>query len=319
MTRNTSLITAALAAGLLALPAAANPLLNESWIAKASYEQVAKAIANGADPNARITHGGRSYTPLKAAANFDNKDAIRALCEAGADGDMSGKPGTARPLHYAADAEAVALLHDCGALVWSTDSNGLTPLHYAAEDSRLSAMEALIRRGADVNAATATVGNTPLHRAAKYGHPAAVQILLKAGADINAVNRSDVTPLYKAAKNNIPEVVEVLLDAGADPAIHANNRFVSSMVPSPAEAARGNRKLRGHPVMARLEVGMTTASPQATPTPGCDGYVVQASDRRLGDVALKVLGDRARWTEIARLNGISAQAPHRVGQCLALP
>ena len=310
MTRKPSLLTAAMTAALLALPAAGNPLLNERWIAKASYEQVQKAIAGGGDPNA--VRGG--FTPLKAAANFDNKDAMRALCEAGADGDMPAKPGTARPLHHAADAEAVALLHDCGALVWSTDSYGSQPLHYAAMDSRLSSMEALIRRGADVDARD-RIGNTSLHDAAKYGHPAAVQILLEAGADVNARNRSDATPLHKAARHNIPEVVQILLEAGADPTIHANNRFVSSMVPSPAEAARGNRKLRGHPVMARLEVGMTTASP----SPGCDGYVVLPTDRRLGDVAEKVLGDRSRWTEIARLNGITAQAPHRVGQCLALP
>ena len=311
MTRNTSLITAALAAGLLAAPAAANPLLNESWIAKASYEQVRKAIAAGADPNARKAHGRGSFTPLKAAANFDNKDAIRALCEAGADGDMPGKPGTARPLHYAADAEAVALLFDCGGVVWSTDSYGSQPLHYAAMDNRFSAMKALIRRGADPNARD-NIGNTPLHDAGKFAWPAAVQILFEAGADINATNSGNFTPLHKAATHNIPEVVEVLLDAGADAAIRDEDGLY------PADLARKrNRKVRSHPVMARLEVGMTTASPAATS--GCDGYIVQASDRRLGDVAEKVLGDRSRWTEIARLNGITAQAPHRVGQCLALP
>ena len=314
MTRKPSLITAAMTAALLATPAAANPLLNESWIAKASYEQVQKAIAGGADPNARKAHGRGSFTPLKAAANFDNKDAIRALCEAGADGDMPGKPGTARPLHHAADAEAVALLFDCGGVVWSTDSYGSQPLHYAAMDSRLSSMEALIRRGADVDARD-RIGNAPLHDAAKYGHPAALQILLEAGAEINATNSGDFTPLHKAATHNIPEVVEVLIEAGANPAIRDEDGLY------PADLARKrNRKVRNHPVMARLEVGMTTASPAADPaTPGCDGYVVQASDRRLGDVALKVLGDRARWTEIARLNGITAEAPHRVGQCLALP
>ena len=317
MTRKMRLIGASLAVALLAWPAAANQLLNERWIAKASYEQVQKAIANGADPNARITHGGRSYTPLKAAASSDNKEAMRALCEAGADGDLPGKPGTARPLHYAADAEAVALLFDCGARVWSTDSYGTQPLVYAAEDNRFSAMEALIRRGADPNAGN-NVGNTPLHAAARDGHPAGVQILLASGAEINVTNRGNFTPLHKAATHNIPEVVEVLLDAGADAAIRDEDGLY------PADLARKrNRKLRGHPVMARLEAaaaGTTPASPSADPaSPGCAGYIVTASDRRLGDVALKVLGDRSRWTEIARLNGITAQSPHRVGQCLALP
>ena len=119
----------------------------------------------------------------------------------------------------------------------------------------------------------------------------------------------------KAARFNIPEVVELLLHAGADPTIRTKNRRFNA-----ADVAKAdNPKVARHPVMARLEVGMTTASPAEAPASGCDGYVVQASDRRLGDVALKVLGDRARWPEIARLNGITAQAPHRVGQCLALP
>ena len=345
MTRITRLIAAALA-GLLALPAAANQLLNEDWIAKASYEQVQKVIQGGADPDAARS----GYTPLMVASRAGNHGAIRALCEAGADGNRPAKPGQHGPLHYAADAQVVALLFDCGALVWAPNSNGMTPLHYAAEDNRAGAMEALIGRGADPdartdqgwtplhiavrhgrleaaqvllaggadpNAADPKFGNTPLHSASRHSNLLAMEALLEAGGDPNARNRSDVTPLYTAAKYNIPEVVQVLLDAGADPTIHANNRYVSSMVASPAEAARGNRKLRGHPVMARLEVGMTTASPGATP--GCDGYVVQATDRRLGDVAEKVLGDRSRWTEIARLNGISAENPHRVGQCLALP
>ena len=311
MTRKPSLITAAMTAALLALPAAANPLLNERWIAKASYEQVQKAIAGGA--NVHAVNGSQGFTPMMAAANFGNHEAVRALCEAGGDPVRGARTPGAGPMHFAADAETVAQLFDCGGVVWATDSHHSQPLHYAARRDRYSAMRALIRRGADVNAATAPIGNTALHTAAKYAQPAAVQILLEAGADINAVNRSDVTPLYKAAKFNIPEVVEVLLDAGADPTIRTKNRRFNA-----ADVAKAdNRKLRGHPVMARLEVGMTTASPATTP--GCDGYIVLPTDRRLGDVAEKVLGDRSRWTEIARLNGITAQAPHRVGQCLALP
>ena len=38
-----------------------------------------------------------------------------------------------------------------------------------------------------------------------------------------------------------------------------------------------------------------------------------------GDVAERALGDRSRWPEIARLNGLTAERPHRLGQCLELP
>ena len=181
MTRKMRLIGAAVAVAMLAWPAAANQLLNERWIATASYEKVAKAIAGGADVDAARS----GYTPLMVASRAGNHDAIRALCEAGADGNKPAKPGQHGPLHYAVDAEVVALLFDCGALVWAANSHGLTPLHYAAEDNRAGAMEALIGRGADPNARTGQ-GRTPLHIAARYGRLEAAQVLLAGGADVNA-------------------------------------------------------------------------------------------------------------------------------------
>ena len=311
MTRKMRLITAA-AVAMLALPAAANQLLNEDWIAKASYEQVQKVIQGGADVNAENRSQG--YTPLMAASRHGNLLAMEALLDAGVDPNRPVAETGLVAMHFAATGKAVSLLFDHGASVSIRGENGLTPLHLVAREGTPEAVQALIRRGADVNAGSPPVDNTPLHDAAKYAQPVVVQILLEAGAEINARNRSDVTPLYKAAKFNSPEVVELLLDAGADPTI----RTVRGNAADVAKA--DNPKVANHPVMARLEAaaaGMTTASPGATP--GCDGYIVQAADRRLGDVAEKVLGDRSRWTEIARLNGITAQAPHRVGQCLALP
>ena len=316
MTRKMRLITAA-AVAMLALPAAANQLLNEDWIAKASYEQVQKAIAGGADP-AAVHH--RSYTPLMAAARHGNLLAMEALLDAGVDPNRPVAKTGLVAMHFAATGKAVTLLFDHGASVSISGEGGITPLHQVSREGTPEAVQALIRRGADVNAAMPTLGNTPLLEAAHYASPVVAKILLEAGADINARNRSDVTPLYAAAKYNSPEMVELLLDAGADPTIRTKNRRFTAADVAKAE----NPKVARHPVMARLEAGAastpaTTASQSAPATPGCDGYVVQASDRRLGDVALKVLGDRSRWTEIARLNGISAENPHRVGQCLALP
>ena len=55
------------------------------------------------------------------------------------------------------------------------------------------------------------------------------------------------------------------------------------------------------------------------PVQACTGYVVKKSDRKLRDVAVAALGDRGSWPEIAKLNGLTAEKPHRLGQCLELP
>ena len=312
MTRKMRLITAAAAVAMLAWPAAANQLLNERWIAKASYEQVQKAIAQGADVNAENRSQG--FTPLMAASRHGNLLAMEALLDAGVDPNRPVAETGLVAMHFAATGKAVSLLFDHGASVSIRGENGLTPLHLVAREGTKEAVQALIRRGADVNAGSPPVDNTPLHEAAHYASPVVAQILLEAGAEINARNRSDVTPLYRAGKYNSPEMVELLLDAGADPTIRTKNRRFTAADVAKAE----NPKVARHPVMARLEAG-AGGQPAAATTTGCAGYVVTAADRRLGDVALKVLGDRSRWTEIARLNGISAENPHRVGQCLALP
>ena len=133
-------------------------------------------------------------------SRFGNLEAMEALLEAGADPNRSAREPGSGPMHWAANGLAVELLFDWGARIWLHDKNGTTPLHYAARDSRLDAMHALIRRGADVNAPSSKSRNTPLHRAAKTGQPAAAQILLKAGAEVDAPNSANVTPLYTAAE-----------------------------------------------------------------------------------------------------------------------
>ena len=91
---------------------------------------------------------------------------------------------------------------DC---VNSQDASGYTPLLYAAR--RLGGEEVcsvLLKRGADVNAATRGFGQTPLHRAVSVGSVEIVALLLQYGAERSvkdsrgktaydvAVERSDV-------------------------------------------------------------------------------------------------------------------------------
>ena len=59
-------------------------------------------------------------------------------------------------------------------------------------------------------------GSTPLHFAAQSGHVRLARRLLELGADVNATNAWGVTPLMYAGSRNRERVVALLLEAGAD-------------------------------------------------------------------------------------------------------
>jgi len=64
----------------------------------------------------------------------------------------------------------------------------------------------------------ASDGTTDLHRAISVNQsPEKIEALIKAGADVNAANRYGVTPLSLAASNGSDRVIGLLLKAGANP------------------------------------------------------------------------------------------------------
>ena len=74
-----------------------------------------------------------------------------------------------------------------------------------------------LRAGADPTAQDSD-GWTPLHYAAHWGHSRTVIALLEAGANPNTQNSDGWSPLHQAALNNAsPDVTAALLSAGADP------------------------------------------------------------------------------------------------------
>jgi ankyrin repeat protein len=94
------------------------------------------------------------------------------------------------------------------------DGDGTTPLHRAVYQDDLPKVDALIRSGANVNAAT-DLGVTPLWLAAQNGSEAAVKALLSGGANPNAALLAGETPLMVAARGGKTAVVELLLAKGA--------------------------------------------------------------------------------------------------------
>ena len=97
----------------------------------------------------------------------------------------------------------------------AAQGDGTTPLHRASDADDLQKADALIRAGADVNAAT-DLGVTPLWLAAQNGSEPMVRRLLAAGANPNAALLAGETPVMVAARAGHAAVVEQLL------AKHAN-------------------------------------------------------------------------------------------------
>ena len=70
---------------------------------------------------------------------------------------------------------------------------GHTALSWATVKDRQPQMEAIVKRGADVNFQNAAHGRTPLIWAAIYGKHRSVRFLLEAGADQNLLDKEGKT------------------------------------------------------------------------------------------------------------------------------
>lgn len=101
------------------------------------------------------------------------------------------------------------------AVAAQSPGDGTTPLHLAALNDDLPAVQRLLKSGADARAAT-RLGVTPLQLAAVNGNAAIAAALIAAGADVNAVLPEGETILMTAARTGRAELVTLLLDKGAD-------------------------------------------------------------------------------------------------------
>jgi ankyrin repeat protein len=140
-------------------------------------------------------------------------------------GDSNGRT----PLWYAADRgniELVRLFVGTAAgdeLARQADKDGYTALHRAALNGSDEIAGLLLAHGADVNAKAAG-DNRPLMLGAMRGHPHVVRRLLAAGAEADEKNTEGNTALMLAAANGYRSVVETLLQYHANPALRNQRR-----------------------------------------------------------------------------------------------
>jgi ankyrin repeat protein len=103
-------------------------------------------------------------------------------------------------------------------------SDGWTPLHLAAFFGHRETAQALLNKGAPVDAhSTNAMRNTPLHAAASGRKIEVAKLLLDRGAAPDARQHGGWTPLHSAAQNGDLQMAEALLAAGADVQARAEN------------------------------------------------------------------------------------------------
>ena len=92
------------------------------------------------------------------------------------------------------------------------DSNGTTPIHYAAEFGHLTICLLMIKKMKEKCPKT-KMGCTPLHTAAYYGHLEVCRLMMEFSRDNNPKD-SDLgrTPLHWAAKNGHLDVCRLIID-----------------------------------------------------------------------------------------------------------
>ena len=115
-----------------------------------------------------------------------------------------------------ADIAAVRALLRSGADVNAAQGDGMTALHWAAYRGDSTLAQLLLSARARVSTTTRIGTFTPLHIAAQNASAGVVRALLRANADVRVMTGDSVTVLHLAAMGGDTAIITALLRAGAD-------------------------------------------------------------------------------------------------------
>ena len=196
------------------------------WIVSWEESAAVHVIEILADAGAQMNTVSNWSTALGAAAYQNKPLTVAALLAAEANPNVFGPRGYTA-LHHSVTSPfgdvgaIVTLLADNGANIDAGTLNlGHTPLHLAVERGNLSAISALLKAGADINAKNFR-GQTALQLAVLKTDPwrnsnlVSIAMLAEAGANINEVDDKSNTPIRTALIAGQKSAAQLLRTLGA--------------------------------------------------------------------------------------------------------
>ncbi|CAJ1454394.1 unnamed protein product [Effrenium voratum] len=211
-------------------------------------------------------------TALHLACEHGKADVVKVLLDCGARPGLEDKTGR-NALHLAACCEDPSLCETLASqfpqLVFCADSNGRTPLFYAALNAHPQAQAEvpLLQNSANINHRDCH-GKVALHHAAEEGQLTAVRLLLKNKIDANAQDKEKQTALQMASSEAVRrELIKAMgLEAAtAQPHPSAASSHHPAAKPLPGKKANADKNrgdsgslppLRRHPLPAPDVLGM---------------------------------------------------------------
>jgi ankyrin repeat protein len=164
-----------------------------------------------ADPALAGSRNENGVSAVLLATYYGRNEIAEALIERGASLDIFEAAAVGRV------DRVEEILRARPELVNAYADDGFTPLGLASFFCHGAVARLLIERGADPNAASKNTQRVaPLHSAVSRRQTLIAEALLAKGANVNARQQSGVTPLHQAAHNGQADMVRLLLAHGAD-------------------------------------------------------------------------------------------------------
>lgn len=163
------------------------------------------------DPTLGRAKDENGVSVIMKATYYGKRDVVDALLESGVELDVFESAATGNTERL------LDLIAKDASLTNAYSVDGFTPLGFATFFGQAEVVKALLKAGADVNAASReSMKVTPLASAAAAKQTEIARLLIAHGANVNARAAGGHIPLHEAAANGNVELVKLLLENGVD-------------------------------------------------------------------------------------------------------